>query len=511
MKILVPLFFFIFNCVSLSAADKVSDFKLIPYPKQVEFSHKTFSLSKEVKIITEKDSKVLRDIADTFAKDLKEKGFVVFVNSTGNHNESGVIHLLINKESKLGKEGYQLNINKKVSLTASNSTGLFWGTRTLLQLYQNGPQSNIPYGRIKDSPDFSYRGLLIDNARHFHSLDFHIKTIKRLSSYKINHYQIHFSDHQSYTLPSKDYPELPTIDRSYSVSDIKKLVEVSKRYHVMLVPEIDVPGHAGALIRGLMKEVNLGCSGDRKKLCLGKQKTYQILKELFTEVMKWIPSEYWHLGADEVHYNLERCGSCKTIAKENGLTDGKALFNYFINRMNKFIKSKGRKMIVWEGFSPLHKPTVDKDIIVCPFDIKHRGHMPLDYLKAGYKLLNTSWTPLYIADDRYMTTPEEIARWWPYHFGAGRSPQPFAYWKKIDPIEYKGSIIGAQMCSWDNEERAEEGMIFGTGPGFYKYGRPGPRLQIMADRVWNTPTDSNQLMKSGKELLERVGASYWRE
>jgi len=171
--------------------------------------------------------------------------------------------------------------------------------------------------------------------------------------------------------------------------------------------------------------------------------------------------------------------------------------------MHGFVKSKGRKMLVWEGFSPILDPKVDKDILVCPFDVKHRGHMPGDYFKAGYTVLNTSWTPLYVADNLYMTTPEIIARWSPYMFGAGRSPQPFAYWKKFKPEDYRGKIIGGQMCSWYLEEKAEEGLLFGTGPGFYDYGRPAPRAQIMAERLWTGSSTT------AKDLLERVGASYW--
>ena len=88
-------------------------------------------------------------------------------------------------------------------------------------------------------------------------------------------------------------------------------------------------------------------------------------------------------------------------------------------------------------------------------------------------------------------------------FGAGRSPQPLAYWKKFKPEAYRGKIMGGQMCSWDIEEKAEEGLLFGTGPGFYDYGRPEPRAQIMAERLW---TGSKT---TAKDLLERTGVSYW--
>jgi hypothetical protein len=191
--------------------------------------------------------------------------------------------------------------------------------------------------------------------------------------------------------------------------------------------------------------------------------------------------------------------------KREQFADGNQLFHYFINRMHQIVRSKGRQMFVWEGFAPVLEPKVDRDVVVCPFDIKHTGRMPADYLDAGYRLLNTSWSPLYVADKLSMCTPETIARWSPFMFGAGRSPQPLNYWQKLDPKTHRDKIAGAQACSWAIEQKAEEGLLFGTGPGFPDYGRPAPRVPIIAERVW---TGSQT---TAKDLLERVGEAYWQE
>ncbi len=363
----------------------------------------------------------------------------------------------------------------------------------------------MPKISMTDYPEFAYRGLLIDNARKFHSLKFHIATIKQLAALKMNRYQIHFSDTQSYTLPSSAFRRLPTKGRHHSEEEIEELVAVAQKYHVTIVPEIDVPGHAKALCKALPQ---LACADTlpgtvAKRICIGNEGTYEVLETLFAEVMEMIPGAYWHLGADEVNYNGTQCADCLARMEEEGFSKGKELYHYFINRINRFVTEQGRQMFVWEGFDPAQSPVIDKDIIVFPFDVKHPGHMPADYFNAGYTLLNAAWTPLYVADGIYMTTPEIMARWTPYLFGAGRSPQPLAYWKKFSPDAYRGRIIGAQVCSWANEEKAENGMLFGTGPGYFEYGRPAPRVQIMAERVW---TGSKT---SPRSLLERVGASYW--
>jgi hexosaminidase len=473
---------------------------LVPYPQTVTLRKSDFVPPKNLVLkFADGDTKI-KSIAATCVKDLGALKFSASCDKAVDREKVGVIELSIRNDKLLGAEGYRLTIDSKISVSAATAKGLFWGTRTVLQLLQKGPGKPVPQLAITDKPSFPYRGLMVDNARKFHSLEFHIKTIKQMASFKLNRYQIHFSDDQSYTLPSEAFPKLPTKDRCYTKQQVKQLVAAAKEYHVMIVPEIDVPGHARAMLRGI---ASLKCT-DKNKLCIGNEKTYQTLEKLFAEIMEMIPGEYWHLGADEIHYKGTKCVACLKRIKDEKLADGDQLFNYFINRMHGVIKPKGRKMLVWEGFRPTQSPKIDKDVIVCPFDIKHAGIMPRDYFQAGYTVLNTSWTPLYIADRLYMTTPEILARWSPNMFGAGRSPQPYAYWKKFRPGSFKpGQIIGAQMCSWANEEKVEAGLIFGTGPGFENYGRPGPRAQIMAERLWTGSTTTP------KDLLERVGQAYW--
>jgi len=482
---------------SLSAAEGTRRLPLVPYPQTVNLKKGDFVPAKNLVLKFAEDDTKIRPIAETFAEDLAALGF----STAPSKAVPDVIELAIQDDKSLGAEGYRLAIDSKVSVSAATADGLFWGTRTLLQLLAKGPGKPVAQLAITDKPSFGYRGIMVDNARRFHSLEFHIKMIKQTASFKLNRYQVHFSDDQSYTLPSAAFPKLPTKDRHYTKQQVKQLVAAAKKYHVMIVPEIDVPGHSRAMLRGIG---SLKCT-DKNKLCIGNEESYQTLEKLFAEVMEMIPGKYWHLGADEIHYKGTRCDACCKRIKDEKLADGDQLFNYFINRMHGVVKPTGRKMLVWEGFRPTQTPKIDKDIIVCPFDIKHAGIMPRDYFNAGYTVLNTAWTPLYIADRLYMTTPEILARWSPNMFGAGRSPQPFAYWKKFRPGSIKPKqIIGAQMCSWANEEKVEEGLFFGTGPGFDNYGRPGPRAQIMAERLWTGAKTTP------KDLLERVGAAYWK-
>ncbi|MCK5861791.1 MAG: beta-N-acetylhexosaminidase [Candidatus Hydrogenedentes bacterium] len=491
---------------SLSEEPGQIELSLVPYPQQIEIQEGIFLPKEKILLTYEEEQESIDQIARTCIQDLADVGFSVVDGKNNSTAQASIVRLTLQDDHSLAEEGYRLKIDSKVTITAATEDGLFWGTRTLLQLFEHGPEKAVPQLSIMDYPAFGYRGLLIDNARHFHTLSFHIATIKRLASLKMNRYQIHFSDHQSYTLPSTAFPNLPTPDRHYTVEQIEQLVAAAQRYHVMIVPEIDVPGHSKALCSALRQFAcsTIPANEIPRKLCIGKESTYELLETLFTEVMEMIPGAYWHLGADEVQYERTRCADCRARMKEEGFRKGYELYHYFINRMHGIVKKNGRQMFVWEGFDPTRTPRIDKDIVVFPFDVYHEKHMPKDYFKAGYTLLNTAWTPLYVADYIYMTTPEMIARWTPFMFGPGRSPRAFTYWKKFDPETYKDKIMGAQVCSWNNEEKAENGLLFGTGPGFHNYGRPAPRVQIVAERVWTGSSTPSKL------LLERVGASYWK-
>jgi N-acetyl-beta-hexosaminidase len=485
-----------------------SELSLIPWPQQIDIKEEKLLIKRNLLLVNPSGDSDIEQIINTCSNDFREIGFNVDISGKEVSNTRGKTQILFFIESSgsnnYGEEGYKLEVGDNISVYVTSSTGLFWGSRTVLQLLKQGPGFSIPKMDISDQPVVRYRGLMIDVARSFHSLEFHLEMIKKMAYYKLNHYMIHFSDHQSYTLPSDIYPGLPTPGRYYSKDDIIKMVDMAKEYHVNIVPSVDVPGHSGALIRGIPE---LAFNGEQK-LDVTKERTYEILQNIFGELMELFPGPVWHLGADEVGFPDLKDSPDEYYAnwmKKHNFSKGSQLLNYFINRMHDFIKGKGYQMFVWEGFKPDLYPKVNNEIIVCPFDVMHEGIMPEDYMSAGYKLLNTSWTPLYVADKIYMTTPEIMARWNMRMFGAGRSPQPFAYWKKFSPDEIITEVVGGQMCSWANEEKAEWGMLFGSdaGPGFSDYGRPGPRVQIFSERVWTGDKTSAEY------LLERAGVSYW--
>jgi hexosaminidase len=490
------------TCFSQQADNTVVS--LVPYPHTILLKPGKMAVRTDLVLYDVSGNEEIKQIIKTCMNDFKEIGFSVADSQKRTFKSGKATSVYLKMEGNgdvIGDESYRLTIDTCISIYAASPAGIFWGTRTVLQLLHQSPDKLIPKLEISDQPAYKYRGVMVDVARYFHSMEFHIQTLKKMAYYKLNHYMIHFSDHESYTLPSDVFPGLPTQGRHYTKEEIRQLVDAARKYHITIVPSVDMPGHTGALIKAIPE---LGF-GDAKKIDIAKEESYQILEKLFTELMELFPGPYWHLGADEVGYpnknDSPSIAYTSWMGKVN-ITQGGQLLNYFINRMYEFIKNKGYKVFVWEGFKPNLEPKVNRDIIVCPFDVKHEGIMPNDYMKAGYKILNTSWAPLYIVRAK-ITTPETLAKWTPNMFGAGASPQPFGYWKKYTPDEIPTEIIGAQMCSWENEEKAEWGLMFGEKPGFPEYGRPGPRVQIFSERIWNINVTGE------KNLLERTGAAYW--
>lgn len=472
------------------------------WPKEISKMPELFSTQWLFELINSKEKKEVEPVLDTFSRDLAELGFNIYSNNKKSKVGRNVIEFGLLPKSIMTDEAYQLTVGNKISIAANTQTGLFWVTRTMLQLLKEGHGKTIPQLEIHDEPMLGYRGLLMDNARFFHSLDFHIKAMTGIFYYKMNKYQVRFSNHQSYTLPGEKFPKLPTKGQRFTKLDIAKLQEVAQKYHVEIILEIYVPGHSQALSTAIPTLNCTDAKGSATKLCISRESTHSTLKTLLSEVMEMFPGQYWHLGADEVSYDdleAHKCSACRAQMEEKNFTKGIKFYLSFINEMHDFVKSKGRKMLVWEGFYPTQEQRIYKEITVCPFDIKYDRRTPHDYMAAGYKVLNTSWTPLYIVKF-YMTTPKVLARWNPYTFGVGRSQQSLHFWQKYKETPL---VVGAQMCSWENEEGAEEGMLFGTGKGFPEYGRPPPRTQIVAERIWTGASTEFT------ELLERLGESYW--
>ncbi|MEI6656774.1 MAG: beta-N-acetylhexosaminidase [Verrucomicrobiota bacterium] len=471
---------------------------LVPWPTQISIAKTQLKPGAKLAFLTDNKPPAMR-VAEVCKEDFQELGFAVAVGDKPPDGPALAVRLQLADDATLGEEGYRLQVAKEVVLTAKTEAGLFWGSRTLLQLLWAGPDAEVPNVSISDRPAAGYRSLMIDNARSFYSLDFHLRMIRALALFKLNSYQIHFSDNESYTLPTPGIRPAEGADKCYSRADIKKLTDCATRYHVTLIPELDMPGHARG-IKAKLPQTHCASADCGWEICMGSESSLKAVEAIISDTIEMFPGLYYHLGADEVNFgHYASCTACKQAMQTAKLKDAAALYRSFINRMNKLVKSKGKRMIVWEGFNIASgEPFVDKDVIVMPFD-SFGGKTAKEYLAGGHDVINAAWTPLYVVDFK-AAPPEMLAGWDLTRFGRYPCPEPQEKWYQVEPTP---KLLGAQMCSWANPETEAHGLLFGQEPKI-TIGTPAPRLPIFAERVWTAgKTDTQNILQRLQPLLER--------
>lgn len=279
-------------------------------------------------------------------------------------------------------ESYRLSVTAaRVEVSARTSHGLFNGVQTLVQLVAQSKagQQQIPACGIEDYPRFQWRGLLLDPARHFLPLEFLKKFVDVMAFYKYNRLQLHLTDDQGWRLEIKKYPGLTQIgsvrkesprhgDRNqgdgavygpffYTQLQIHELVTYAQARHVTIVPEIEIPGHFRA---ALAAHPEFSCTGgpfevrtrwgvDPDILCPGNDDAVAFAKDVLGEVCERFPSQLIHIGGDEVPRDRWKvCPKCQARMKAEGLKNEAELQTWLNHQLEKFLASKGRRMIGWD-------------------------------------------------------------------------------------------------------------------------------------------------------------------
>ena len=277
----------------------------------------------------------------------------------------------------LDDESYNLTITEKsIELSARTERGAFYGLQTLLQSFSytnNLLQTNCI--EIKDTPRFSYRGFMLDVSRHFFEKEVIFKLIDIISKLKFNFLHLHLSDDQGFRLESEKFPLLHQIGsiRSgtylknkqsdnvihqgyYTKQDLKAICKYANEHFLDLIPEIDIPGHANAIIaayphlsceqKSIPVRESFGISD--VILCAGNDEVYKMIEELLLEIIDVMNPRYIHLGGDEApKTKWKRCPLCQQKIKENNLKGENELQAYFFNHFNNFLREKNIKVIGW--------------------------------------------------------------------------------------------------------------------------------------------------------------------
>jgi hexosaminidase len=391
MKLFFSSLFFSIGFSSFSQ----STINLVPYPASIKMLDGNFTFNKSTYFLADKSTISLANLANDYLKGLY--GFTLPIktkSSAGNY----IGFYKKNLRDAQANE-YHLEANKrKVVITGINDTALFYGLQTFLQLLPAqklaGANYTIPAVSIIDYPRFTYRGMHLDVSRHFFNIDFIKKYIDYLSYLKFNNFHWHLTDDQGWRIEIKKYPLLtqiggfrngtitgryPGITNDslhyggfYTQKQIKEIVAYAAKRYINVIPEIEMPGHASAAIAAYPQ---LSCFPNESTKVLaqtpwagsrdGKQVqqtwgvfedvfcpsdyTFQFLENVLDEVMALFPSKYIHIGGDECpKESWKRSAFCQNLIAEKGLKDEHGLQSYFIEKMEKYINSKGRRIIGWD-------------------------------------------------------------------------------------------------------------------------------------------------------------------
>ncbi len=439
---------------------------MIPYPRSVKRARGHYELTPKSRIRYR--SKALAAHAEALALELRTIT-TVQPKTGGGTPVKGDIVLALDKT--LGAEEYQLAAGDTVEVRGRDAAAVARGTATMLQLFgEERRKTRISGVRIHDKPQTGYRGLMIDLARQWHE----VATLKRLIVlcrwYRINYLHLHLTDNESFTFPSAAYPQLPTKGRHYARAEIDELTAFARARGVTLLPELDVPGHAWSLNRAL--ESKVGCKPlGKADICPGRESTFTVMETLIGEIAEAFPdSPYIHIGADETQQTAWRdCRYCRKALKRMGYDDPAELYRSFIVRLHGFVRAQGRETIAWEGFRPGGKVQIPHDLILMVFESDYYTADKL--LQAGYRVINTSWRPLYVCGWAHNWPARRILRWHKYRW-ENAFPKSAARGNGIE-VAPTPDMLGAQMCTWGQADREELPSL-------------RERLPAMSERLWHS-------------------------
>lgn len=344
-------------------------------------------------------------------------------------------NLRLDKHSSIAKEGYSLSVDQTgININAHTEAGLFYAIQTLSQIIYTGEENNhIPYLTIHDAPRYGYRGMHLDVSRHMFPVYAIKQYIDIMSQYKFNTLHWHLTDDQGWRIEIKKYPKLTEVgayrDQTlvgnmqkserefdgiryggyYTQDEIKDIVAYAAERFITIIPEIEMPGHAEAAIAAyphLACENNHGPFGTvqyfgvfENVFCAGNDATFTFLQDVLDEVIQLFPSKYIHIGGDECpKVKWETCPACQKRKKKHKLKDEHELQSYFVQRIEKYLNSKGKSIIGWDeilegGLAPnatvmswqgtkggIAAAKQKHDVIMTPV-----SHLYLDYLQSKSK------------------------------------------------------------------------------------------------------------------------------
>ncbi|WP_436499853.1 family 20 glycosylhydrolase [Actinokineospora sp. HUAS TT18] len=417
----------------------------------------------------------LATTSQVFADDLHALTGTLLPQVTGTTADlrAGDIHLALgSSDTRLGTEGYALSVTDKITITARDDKGAFYGTRTILQLLKQN--NSIPQGTARDWALKPERGLMVDNGRKYFTVQWLKDHVKELAYLKMNYFHLHLSDNRGFRIESSSHPEVVSADH-LTKQEVRDIIALAARYKITVVPEIDAPGHMEPILDAHpdLRVVDKNGVPQERYMDVSKPAAYDLMRDLYAEYLPLFPAPYFHIGADEYHigdYSDYPQLQTYARAKYGANANGKDAYLGFINWANDIIRAAGKTTRAWsDGVGGGAAVTVNPNIILEYW--YNMGKAPQDHINAGHTVSNESWDPTYYV--LYPGGPSGPRADWGYDTW---TPDLFQGNRTInDPSKNLGSKIHVWCDNPDvvTEERIASDIRNG--------------LRMLAQQTWGSP------------------------
>lgn len=470
---------------------------LIPKPSSLLQSSGAFTISPGTKILAQKDHPEILSIAKLLSAYLQEVcGYQALVSDDDAGQAKGNIQLTLNGDPGLGEEGYELSITTDaIHVRAACPAGLFYGVQTLRQLLPVHPSATLSLSAVSihDTPRFVWRGAMLDVARHFFGVEDIKRYIDLISHYKMNRLHLHLSDDQGWRVEIKSWPRLTEVGSRtqvggggggyYTQEQYKEIMEYARSRYVMIVPEIDTPGHTNAALASYA-ELNSseeapalyeGTEVGFSTLWINSEITYQFLDDVIRELAALTPTPYIHIGGDEA----------RSTPEED--------YKKFIKRFQEIVVAHGKTTVGWNeiGEAELLAGTIAQLWFGASYqDAKRQGAKIIlspankTYLDMKYDAsspLGQDWAALIPVKDAY--------DWEPGSYMAGLE---------------EADILGLEAPLWTETVLTMKDIEYLTFP----------RLLGVAELAWSPKgqnwEDYRQRLAAHGERMEAMGINFYR-
>ena len=503
---------------------------IVPYPNHLETGRGTYRVTdRPVTCDSRTDERTQRAVVGFAARLATVTGGTNPVTVADEVPASGIRFVT---DESLPAEGYELNVDGEgIEVRASQFPGFLYALQSLEQLlpaavYGTEPAPDaaweVPCVKIADAPRFAYRGMHLDVARHFFSVDEVKRYIDVMAIHKLNTLHWHLTDDQGWRIEIKRYPELTavgsirkaTVVRKewgtydgtpyggfYTQDEIRDVVKYAADRGVTVIPEIDLPGH---MLAALTAYPELGCTGGPYEvwgrwgvaddvLCPGREKTFEFLEGVLTEVMELFPSEYIHIGGDECpKVRWEKCPRCQAKIRQLGLKDDGEhtaehyLQSYVTDRIGKFLAQHGRRIIGWDEILEGRAPS---DAVVMSWRGSEGG---IAAAKLGHDVIMTPNSHFYFDYYQSLDTDAE-----PFGIG-GYIPMEQVY--SYDPAfpeltpEQQKHILAVQANLWTEYVFSDEHLEYMLLP----------RLAALSEVQWCLPETKDWNRFIGSFRMDKI-------